>query len=213
MNSLSRDVFDQEVDNSNIWPKDLFDIVNKYIANNIDDLNISLNDVIDYANIRREHWELAKAIYYCHYGLTQKPDNKSKIMLLDVTIKSLKTLINQDHFETVRSNDNININTSKNKQKIADLIQSNKIDSVVLTSYSARKQSNMSPITEWEFENIFFSYQKFKEGANYQAAFNDIYFLFSDSYLKEKITPNLKLLIEFQSFCEKWQSEIKKPSQ
>ena len=202
MEQLTREQFEQEVDNANINSKELFDIVNNFLSKNTDTISISIQDLIDYANIRYELWEFPKVIYYCHYWLTQSPSKEEIKKILNITLSSIQQMLdNRRISESVRINEN---KIEGNTNQLMNLITSTKIDSVILTSYSARKQSSMPQISQEDYNNIYTNYTtRFDEWELYWA-FNEIFFLFSDSYLKKKISHNHNLLLEFEQLCTQW---------
>ena len=60
-----------------------------------------------------------------------------------------------------RISESVRINENKiegNTNQLMNLITSTKIDSVILTSYSARKQSSMPQISQEDYNNIYTDY-------------------------------------------------------
>ena len=206
---LTREIFEQEVDKSNINSKELFDLINNILSWNIDETIIEIKDLIDYANIRYELWEFPKVIYYCHYWLSQSPSKKDAKKLLNIILSSIQKISDNskssEPVNRVKENKNKNIT---NTDKVVSLIKSTKISSIILTSYSARKQSSMTQVNQENYDNIYASYKSYLNEWKYYLAFNDIYFLFSDSYLKENISHNQELLLEFHDFCTQWLKKI-----
>ncbi len=207
MNQLKREDFEKIIDDNFFNSKDVFDSVNSIISNELtDDIKININDIIEYAQIRHWFWEYPKSIYYCYYGLTQDVSTQQKIKLIENIISCLNNLINHNIIENQEITSWI---SSKNTTPLINLIRSTKIDTISLTSYSSRKQSQMPSIDGNLEKEIYDTYHKLQSEWNYQNAFYEIYFLFSNKYLKENISNDNLLLWEFKNFCKKWLKEIR----
>jgi hypothetical protein len=204
MHRLTREAFEETVDTSWVNSKQLYDIINRYVVGNNDDLPIDLNDVIEYANLRFDLWEYPKVIYYCYYGILQTDELDLKKSFLNIIINSLEKLKNYFNKNNIISDDLNHNEYLWNTCLIRDLIESVKIDTISLTSYSARKQSSMSRVHISLEEEIYDNYKALHVIWDYQGAFEEIYFLFTEYYLKENITSNIVLLNEFQLFCNEW---------
>ena len=206
MNHLTREDFEKIIDDNFLNTKDVFDSVNTIISNELkDDIKIDINDIIEYAQMRYWFWEYPKSIYYCYYGLTQNVSNEQKIKLIENIISCLNNLINHDIVENSQNSLSLK---SKDTKPLIDLIRSTKIDTISLTSYSSRKQSQMPRIDLNLEKEIYNNYQDNVLQWNYQNAFYEIYFLFSNKYLKKNISNDNILLWEFKNFCKKWIKEI-----
>jgi len=215
--SINREKFDKIVDDSNMDTNSLFRASLQLLQEKMG-TEVYTQTIIEYAQIRYELWEFPKVIYYCYFALLEIMQDISKnqdtVTLLKIIRDSLETMISQwvkiDHTIPIHSvrRDHEKIETIRNSETLIKVIQWVKIDTITLMSYAARKMSSMDKINEWMTIETLNNFHSFYNNWDHKRALHEIYFLFSNFFLKEDIAYRGDILLIFKNFCDDWLSKI-----
>ncbi len=218
---FNREEFDKKVDELNIDTSKLFKLSLGILQEKIHTDTITedhIQDIIEYAKMRYERWEYAKAVYYCYFALLEimqdisKTQNKSEF--ISIIRDSLERLLFQwkDAYPPTYTNtvtwNYQQTTTMGNSKALIEFMQLVQMDTTTLMSFAARKMSSMERISEWQEIETLSNFHHFYDRWEYENALHEIYFSFSNFFLKKDIAYHKGVLQIFKDFCDDWLSKI-----